>query len=72
MFNVKLKTVFKVIGCLSAVVIICSYLQGKYKLFGDPDELSEKIARMTGEVLQTEFEIFGRVQGSSWIEVCLR
>lgn len=62
MLNAKLKSVFKIVGIVTAVVIIC-YLEGKYSFVAGKREQAE----MSGlRILSSEFEVFGIVQGESW------
>lgn len=62
MLNAKLKSVFKIVGIVTTVVIIC-YLEGKYSFVAGKREQAE----MSGlRILSSEFEVFGIVQGESW------
>ena len=59
MLNCKVKSVFKTIGIISLVLIIC-YIEGRFHLV-----FKEK-SSMT--ILSSEFEVFGTVQGKfRWV-----
>lgn len=59
MLNPKLKSVFKIVCGVLAVVIIC-YIEGKYGFLARRTEKAE----MAGlRILSSEFEVFGVVQG---------
>lgn len=59
MWNAKLKSVFKIVCGVLAVVIIC-YIEGKYGYLAKRTEKAE----MAGlRILSSEFEVFGVVQG---------
>lgn len=66
MMNMKMKSVFKIVCCISAVVIFC-YIEGKYNIITKRAEKSGMAGR---KILQADFEVFGIVQGEFW--KCLR
>lgn len=59
MMNVKVKSLFKIVFGLSAVVIFC-YLGKRFGLFDGKFEKSDMAGR---KILSSEFEVFGLVQG---------